>query len=110
MHLNASQLLGNNMVPFSDYLPGYGIPEDIIRSPTDCGTGCLYDVVADPYETKEVSKEHPDVVAAMAARLQELNKGVFLPDRGTPDPAGCTRWDGFYGPWFDMPPADLTRE
>jgi len=39
----------------------------------------------------------------MKARLDELNKNKFLPDRGSPDKQSCDRWDGFYGPWIDVP-------
>jgi len=103
MRLAPSLLLGDRWIPFSDYLPGYGIPEQIVRNLTNCHTGCLYDIFSDPYETTEVSSAQPDVLAQMKARLAELNQRVFLPDRGVADPAGCTRWNGFYGPWIDVP-------
>lgn len=98
-------LKGEGWIDFSDYLPGYGgIPEEIWRNATDCSKGCLYDIMADPYEAEEVASQHPEVLARMKARLAELNQHIFLPARGDPDPAACTRWDGFYGPWVDMPP------
>jgi len=94
--------LGDRWVPFSDYLPGYDIPPEVLRNLTDCHKGCLYDIFADPFEANEVAMEQPEVLARLKARLAELNKQVFLPDRGVADPAGCTRWNGFYGPWIDM--------
>ena len=39
----------------------------------------------------------------MKARLDELNKGAFHPQRGVLDPRACDAWDGFYGPWIDVP-------
>jgi len=99
MHFNETLTKGDAFVPYSDYLNGYDVPEQALRNLTDCGAGCLYDVIADPLEKQDMAKEHPDVVAKMMARLHELNKGLFLPDRGTPDKAGCARWEGFYGPF-----------
>ncbi len=54
--------------------------------PLDCGTidkpTCLFNVLADPTEHVNVAAKNPDIVAAMAARLKELTRGVFAPDRG----------------------------
>jgi len=110
MHIDHSQVFGNDSIPFSDYLPGYEGPELLCRNLTNCGAGCLYDVIADPYETEDVAAENPEVVTKAKARLAELNKGIYLPDRGTPDAGGCGRWNGFYGPWVDMPAPEVSQE
>lgn len=107
MKIFQSMVRGGPFIPFSDYLDGYDIPQSPLRSMTFCGHGCLYDVDADPYEKIDLAKQHPAVLAQMKARLGELNKALFLPDRGTPDKAACPRWNGFYGPFFDFPPAPL---
>jgi len=104
-HFNESMVYGNGSIPYSDYLPGYEGPHVMWRNMTDCSAGCLYDVTGDPFETTDIAAQHPDVVQTLTARLAELNKGIYLPDRGTPDPAACSRWNGFYGPWIDVPPS-----
>ena len=74
--------------------------------PLDCGTidkpTCLFNVLADPTEHDNVAEANPDIVAAMSARLQELTKGLFAPDRGQPATtlpceASATKWGGFVG-------------
>jgi len=75
---------------------------------TSCGTPaaptCLFNVLADPTEHDNVAAAHPDIVAAMAARLRELQAGVFSPDRGKPSPLACKasaeKWGGFVGPFL----------
>ena len=75
----------------------------------DCGPidapTCLFNVLDDPTEHNELSAQHPDIVASMAARLQELAKTVFAPDRGKEDTtnachAGDVTWGGFVGPFL----------
>jgi arylsulfatase A-like enzyme len=39
----------------------------------------LYNLANDPYETRNVAAEHPDKVAAMQARLNELGKESAKP-------------------------------
>jgi len=74
----------------------------------DCGTiaapTCLFNVFDDPTEHVNLAAAHPDIVAAMAARLQELQAGIFAPMRGQPDNkdacyAGDVTWKGFVGPF-----------
>jgi arylsulfatase I/J len=97
--------MGTPMIGFSDYGNGWGF--QAVRNSylafKNCGAGCLYDVIADPTEHHNKAAEEPEVVERLKTRLDELNKGKFLPDRGTPDKNSCTRWDGFYGPWIDIP-------
>ncbi|CAE8635175.1 unnamed protein product [Polarella glacialis] len=96
---------GGPLIPYSDYLTGYEAPPETLekgpRSMEDCSAGCLYDVLNDPNEHEDVAKKHPEVVAELKARLKELNSGIFHKYRGTADVAGCTPWNGFYGPFID---------
>jgi len=97
--------MGGSWVPLSGWRTGWGA--DARRNMLDfvyCGRGCLFDVQNDPFERNDTSSSHQDVVQKMKARLDELNKGVMQRDVGEVDPAACTRWDGFYGPWVDLPP------
>jgi len=65
--------------------------------------GCLFHVVNDPNEYVDVSEANPDVVAKMRARILELQKTVYDPDRGGDDGAACAAgtgaWRGFWGPF-----------
>lgn len=75
----------------------------------DCGTAaaptCLFNVFTDPTEHVNLAAARPDIVAAMAARVAELNAGVFFPDRGDASPRACAtsaeKWHGFVGPFLD---------
>jgi len=70
----------------------------------DCGSGCLYDIINDPYEYHELSKEKPKVLEAMKARANEIFKTVYSPDRGQSSKEACEvingKWSGFWGPWL----------
>lgn len=92
---------GEPFIMYSDYLTGWEAPQGLLRSPKFCGFGCLYDVEADPTETTNLALRHPLIVHEMKTRLHELNKGLFLPDRGQPYAPGCPKWNGFYGPFVD---------
>jgi len=69
----------------------------------DCGAGCLYDVEADETEHVELAAKLPAVAARLQARLKELNRHNYNPNRGVGDRAAChaaeERYRGFYGPW-----------
>lgn len=97
--------MGLPLIGWSDWGNGWGFQavRNTILSFKNCGSGCLYDVIADPAEKQNMAKSEKDVVARMKARLDELNEGKFLPDRGAPDTRSCDHWDGFYGPWIDVP-------
>lgn len=73
--------------------------------PHDCKAGCLYDVFADPNEHDDLAAARPATAAKLAARLAELNKANYNPDRGRGDPAACAaaeRNGGFYGPFVGV--------
>lgn len=66
--------------------------------------GCLFNVLLDPTEHLELAKLQPDVVKRMAARMTEIQKSVFNPDRGSPTLDACIASDtvlhGFIGPFL----------
>ena len=82
-----------------------------------CGqVGCLFDVVADATEQQDVAAAHPDVVAAMKARLLALAPSFYSNNEtGTDSPACAGKpqgvpcacylarpggvWNGFLGPY-----------
>ena len=77
--------------------------------PLDCGTidapTCLFNVLSDPTEHENLAAANPSIVRDMSARLQELTKGIFAPDRGKPDDtdacyAGDKVYDGWVGPFL----------
>lgn len=78
------------------------------NAPYDCGPldapTCLFNVFEDPTEHNNIAAANPDVVAAMAARIKQLNAGVFSPDRGEPSPLACNVsagiYRGFIGPFL----------
>lgn len=107
-----------NYMSYDTHAVGYG-PVAIKNALTRgryCGDGCLFDIHADPNEDHEVTKDYPEVVKAMMARLEELNKDNFNPDRGQPSKLGCIvaaeRYNGFYGPFVDIdePTKQMTAE
>ena len=68
------------------------------------GPGCLFNVLTDPFEEDDLASKNPAKVAELRARIAELQKGAFNPDRGTHDREMClTAWGknkGFLGPWL----------
>jgi arylsulfatase I/J len=76
------------------------------NSASDCGDGgCLFNVFTDPSEYEDVAAQHPDIAAAMRARIAELNGTVYRPNRGANDgKAACAKglgeYKGFWGPWL----------
>ena len=69
--------------------------------------GCLFNVISDPGQHDDVADAHPEVVAALYARLQAVNSTAYSPDRGSFDRSACAtyanKWGGFYGPWLPNP-------
>ena len=69
-------------------------------------TGCLYDVYADPNEHVNLAQAKPDVFAALLAKVDELQAGVYSPYRGSnKNEDACAfclaSYDGFWGPFID---------
>ena len=70
-----------------------------------CGeVGCLFDLVADPHETKDVAAAQPQLMKELRARLEAVRATVYAPDRGPLEQAACDviddRYGGFWGPWL----------
>jgi arylsulfatase B len=68
-------------------------------------TYLLFDLVADPSETHDVAKEHPDVVQQLMQRLQEYHKTYVAPGPDT-DPncvfkglMNTTQFGSVWNPW-----------
>jgi len=103
--------MGGPWIGWSDYGDGWGF--QAVRSTyaalKNCGKGCLYDIFRDPQEQHDMASEEPAVLEKLKARLDALNQGVFLPDRGKADKRSCSFWDGFYGPWIDVPKEIMDR-
>jgi arylsulfatase B len=51
--------------------------------------GCLYNIFTDPTEHHDLADEMPELLANMQARLAELNKDNFTPNRGEPTLKAC---------------------
>mmetsp|Transcript_134114 Transcript_134114/g.267624 ORF Transcript_134114/g.267624 Transcript_134114/m.267624 type:complete len:539 (+) Transcript_134114:63-1679(+) len=111
MDIFSNHSMGRAFIPYSGWRPGWGM-DAVINTLhyKNCGHGCLFDIKADPNEHKELSATHPDIVQKLKARLKELNQGVIHKEVGHDDPDACTRWNGFYGPWVDMPPKGQPNE
>ena len=69
-----------------------------------CSPACLFDVIADPSELKDLAKERPDVVAAMLQHTAELSRSAFSPNRGARNQtlvcAAAAQYRGFLGPFL----------
>mmetsp|Transcript_468 Transcript_468/g.933 ORF Transcript_468/g.933 Transcript_468/m.933 type:complete len:570 (-) Transcript_468:290-1999(-) len=63
----------------------------------------LFDIIADPLETRDLASALPDVTSRLRDRLEELRSNVYAPDRGDVEQAACHQIDangGFWGPWL----------
>ena len=88
---------------------------------SNCTSGCLYELRADPSERVDLAASHPGVVARLTRRLEQLRQSAFLPVRcqcedgfggiscvagACEDKAACARvldrYGGFWGPWIDI--------
>jgi len=68
-----------------------------------CGAGCLFNVKDDPTEHVDIADQNPDIVAKLQARMNEIKRNLFSPDRGKADPVACTiargLYKGYWGPF-----------
>eukprot|EP01006_Ploeotia_vitrea_P006676 TRINITY_DN14375_c0_g1_i1.p1 TRINITY_DN14375_c0_g1~~TRINITY_DN14375_c0_g1_i1.p1 ORF type:complete len:553 (-),score=61.32 TRINITY_DN14375_c0_g1_i1:1318-2976(-) len=68
--------------------------------------GCLFNIKADPNEHVNLAKKMPAKWHELYARVQELQKGVYSPNRGWFDPLACKAamytYGGFWGPWVKL--------
>lgn len=76
-----------------------------------CGSGCLYNLTADPEERNNVADLHPGIVTELSSRIDTLAKGFYsnndtdgvdICPKGTPL-CGCWaavhKWGGYFGPY-----------
>lgn len=85
----------NNTGPQPQYFP-------VLTWKYDCGSGCLYDIEADPTEHVNLASSQPELLANLTQRLAELNQGNQFPNRGKPTLRACERAvlnGGYYGPF-----------
>lgn len=91
------------------YFPNASTPAALPAAIADCGSGCLFDLLADPLEASDLAPSMPHQVAAMRGRLEELLPSAFNPHRGVVDLAACEaalgEHSGFWGPFVNLPPA-----
>eukprot|EP01006_Ploeotia_vitrea_P023287 TRINITY_DN55727_c0_g1_i1.p1 TRINITY_DN55727_c0_g1~~TRINITY_DN55727_c0_g1_i1.p1 ORF type:complete len:547 (-),score=22.30 TRINITY_DN55727_c0_g1_i1:33-1673(-) len=84
-----------------------GAPQHTVHCGRTPATGCLYNIFDDPLEENNLAPHMPTLWHTMYARVLELQKGVFSPNRGKVDPAAChaalNKYGGFWGPWVDVP-------
>eukprot|EP01047_Picozoa_sp_COSAG01_P046084 COSAG01_NODE_4296_length_5164_cov_3.628701_11_plen_65_part_00 len=59
---------------------------------------------SDPTEHHEISAQHPEIVAALRTRLEEVEATAWVPMRGSPMQAACDRslYEGHYGPFVKL--------
>ncbi|KAH9257805.1 hypothetical protein BASA81_003823 [Batrachochytrium salamandrivorans] len=88
------------------YQPSFLQTSKTLRS-LHCHAGCLFNIFEDPTEHHELSAAFPELKNTMVARLRELNKSVFRPNRGREDFTACRvakkLHQGHYGPFLDLP-------
>ena len=68
-----------------------------------CGNGCLYELVSDPFETNDLAKARPEKVAELMKKVTAYEATAFNPKRGGTDPLSCqaaVRNGGFWGPFL----------
>jgi len=70
----------------------------------DCRSGCLVNVEKDPTEHHDLAKDpsYAYILRELQVTLNELNKDLFRPDRGTSSAEGCKiadRMGGYLGPF-----------
>lgn len=71
----------------------------------DCGAGCLFNIEDDPTEHRPIPGDPQGRARRMEALLEDANKYLYKPDRGTPSPEACiqaVKYGGYYGPFVDV--------
>ena len=81
-------------------------PDGGIDTIEHCGKhrGCLYDIINDPGEHKNLASQMPHKLKEMREKLREYQATHFNPDRGDKSPAACeaalNKYGGFWGPFI----------
>lgn len=76
------------------------------RYTRQCGGGCLYEIVSDPLEDRDLADAMPEKLEELRGLADGYVKTAFFPNRGSPDPKACAAaksYGGFWGPWVDVP-------
>ena len=81
--------------------PNLTRPWDSFEDVLNCSTGCLFDIVDDPEERRDLALVLPRVRDELYGRL--ANASFYDPDRGSPDARACevAAETGFWGPFLD---------
>jgi arylsulfatase A-like enzyme len=106
--LGSQSIAGWQGVHYPNASSNASAPSDVTLQ---CGSGCLFDVVADPNEYNDIAAQNPTIVSSMHARLNELIPGFFSNnDTGVnvcpgniTMPCACWAawhvWGGYFGPF-----------
>ena len=62
---------------------------DVAVCTTKAKPGCLFDVLADPRETRDLALAMPAKAREIRAKMERAEREWFDPDRGDPDPRAC---------------------
>lgn len=98
--------------------PSCGTKGDAYSTPISCSAGdesksvcnstqapCLFDIVADPCEYRNIAEEKPQIVQQLQARVNELGKTAMKPNNVPKDPAALPKnHGGFWVTWKDDVP------
>ena len=74
----------------------------------DCGDGCLFNIEDDPTESQDLSRDpkYQAQLKQMIDTLADMNKTLFLPERGETDVKACysimLNGAGHFGPFVDI--------
>lgn len=73
----------------------------------DCHTKyCLYDLLEDPSECKDLADIHPDVVQELIGRLEDYRKFMVPTANYSYDPrADPKNWGDYWSPWMEDEPS-----
>lgn len=90
------------------YFPNSSTPSALPPAVSHCGSGCLFDLTADPLEAHNLASRQAERVKKMRRRLEALLLTAWNPHRGKGSDPECCRaaleqYGGFYGPF--LPPA-----
>ena len=68
--------------------------------------GCLFNIKADPTESHNLAAQMPDLFGLMLAKVDQKQKSVYSPVRGTKHGQACkmanSKYGGYWGPWINV--------